>query len=139
MRILIVDDFYGGVIDWIYGQEPGLGQSSYARQLTQIKLALFGETWFEVDALRALGHEAQDGLVNVRPLQAAWALRTTCPCDRNRRWGLGRRRRWVPWPRRRDSRWMGQLLVAQVAAFKPDVVHIRLDGLAASRCRRGSP
>ena len=125
MRVLIVDHYYGGVIDWIYGHELGLDRASYAIQHARIDDALFGQTSFEVAALKELGHDAWDSLVNVRPLQEAWARESDARLSPTMRWGLTRRRRWIPWPRRRDDRWMAEGLLAQVRKLKPDVVHIQ--------------
>lgn len=125
MRILIVDHYYNAVIDWIYGRYPRLAWEDYATQRARIDDALFGQTAFQVLALRGLGHEAWDSLVNVRPLQEAWAREHGVRLSPRTRWGLRRRRRWIPWPRRPDTRWMGQALLAQVRALRPDVVHIQ--------------
>jgi spore maturation protein CgeB len=125
VRILIVDHYYNAVINWIYRRDPGLAREDYATQRARIDDALFGQTAFQVAGLRRLGHEAWDSLVNVRPLQEAWAREHAAPLSPPTRWGLGRRRRWVPWPRRLDTQWMGQALLAQVRHLKPDVVHIQ--------------
>jgi spore maturation protein CgeB len=124
MRFLIVDHYYDAVVDWIYSREPGLARGGYAAQRVRIDAALFGQTAFQVAALRGLGHEASDALVNVRPLQEAWAREHGLRLGRQTRWGVRRRRGWIPWPRRPDARWMGQALLSQVRAARPDVVHI---------------
>jgi spore maturation protein CgeB len=125
MRFLIVDHYYDPVINWIYGRQPGLDRASYTTQRTRIDDALFGQTSFEVAALRELGHDAWDCLVNIRPLQEGWARENDARLSPAVRWGLSRRRRWIPWPRRGDGRWMAEALLAQVRKLKPDVVHIQ--------------
>lgn len=125
MRVLIVDHYYRAVTDWIYSQESGLARSLYADQHARIDDALFGQTSFEVAALKQLGHEAWDCLVNIRPLQEAWARENDVRLSPAVRWGPSRRRGWIPWLRRRDDRWMAEALLAQVRELKPDIVHIQ--------------
>ena len=119
-----MDHYYIAVIDWIYRRDPDLAREGYATQRSRVDHALFGQTAFQVEALRELGHEASDSLVNVRPLQEAWTREHGVRLGPQTRWGLRRRRGWIPWPRRPDARWMGQALLAQVRAHRPDVVHI---------------
>lgn len=125
MRFLIVDHYYNAVIDWIYRREPSLNREDHPTQRARIDDALFGQTTFQVAALRRLGHEASDSLINVRPLQEAWATQHGVRLSSPTRWGLRRRRRWIPWPRRPDARWMGQAFLAQVRVLRPDVVLIQ--------------
>src|SRR6478672_6299629 len=72
MRFLIVDHYYEPVVNGIYGANPGLAELPYGLQLGRIHDALFGETAFEVAALREIGHEATDWILNIRPLAEAW-------------------------------------------------------------------
>lgn len=125
VRILIVDHYYDAVIDWIYRQDSRLARKSYETQRARIDDALFGQTSFEVAALRALGHDAWDCLVNVRPLQEAWAAEHDMRLSPPTRWGMRRRRTWVPWPRRSDTRWMREGLLAQIRALRPDMIVIQ--------------
>ena len=124
MRFLIVDHMYGAFVDSVYGATPGLDRDSYAVQKQRIDSELFGETQFEVAALRAQGHEADDDLVNIKPLKQARfrekGLEFPGPT-----WGVRWRRGFVPWPTRVDSRWMGVALLARARRLKPDVVHIQ--------------
>lgn len=125
VRLLIVDHYYGAVTDRIYRRQSGLARSAYSDQRAGVDDALFGQTSFEVAALQALGHDAWDCLVNIRPLQEAWARENNAHLSPTMRWGLSRRRRWIPWPRRRDDRWMAEALLAHVRKLRPDVVHIQ--------------
>ena len=73
MRVAVVDTYYPAFQRRFYAEHPGLERASYDEQ----RAALLG-TWFgTADSysfhLRALGHEAQDLLVDVHPLQEAWA------------------------------------------------------------------
>lgn len=136
MRILIVDHYYPAFLASVYGGEPGLERKSYADQRARIDDELFGETVFETAALRSLGHEGFDALANVRPLQEAWMSERGLRLSSANRWGLRLRRGIVPWPRRTDSRWIGEGLLAQVKILRPDVIHVQcVDLLGGSLVR----
>ena len=124
MKFLIVDHMYGAFVDWVYGSTPNLARSSYEHQRARIDAELFGETQFEVAALRALGHDASDHIANIKPLQRAWLHENGIRPSRAR-WTVRRRRHVVPWLKRVDDRWMGEALVERVRHTKPDVVHIQ--------------
>jgi spore maturation protein CgeB len=123
MRFLIVDYMYDAFVRSVYDSTPGLADDTYETQKRRVDAGLFGETQFEVAALRAQGHEAEDHIANVKPMLRAWyrenGLRFADP-----QWGLRLRRGLVPWPKRTYTRWMGEALLARVRRFKPDVVHI---------------
>src|SRR3954471_8297513 len=73
VRVLILDHYYGAFVDEVYTKDPNLGQRSFEEQYEQLSLGLFGETEFQVSALRSLGHEALFLPVNVAPLLESWA------------------------------------------------------------------
>jgi spore maturation protein CgeB len=125
MRFLIVDHMYPAVTHAIYGRHPGLDRRAYAEQRLVIDDMLFGESVFEVSALRALGHEAWDSLVDIYPLQRAWAREHASPMHGRTRWGRSRRRGWIPWPRRHDDAWVIEGLLSQIRILRPDIVHIQ--------------
>jgi spore maturation protein CgeB len=124
MRFLIVDHMYAAFVDWVYGSNAGLANSSYAAQRRRIDSELFGETQFEVAALEALGNDASDDLVNIRPLQRAWTREAGLAFPPSA-WGMRWRRGLVPWPRRIHGPWIGEALVARVRHERPDVVHVQ--------------
>jgi spore maturation protein CgeB len=124
MRFLIVDHMYGEFVSWVYSSTPGLADRTYADQKRRIAGELFGETQFEVAALRAQGHEADDHIANIRPLQEAWSRENGLAFPRPRM-GLRWRRGLVPWPTRTDDRWIGEGLLARVRHLRPDVVHVQ--------------
>ena len=84
----------------------------------------FGTADFYSSNLAKLGHQAEEVICNCDPLQRQWArehgLRLSPPLR------LGRARfRGIPVPVvRPDRRWLDQVLLAQVKATRPDVVHI---------------
>lgn len=73
MRVLVVDTYYPAFTAAHYAGRPGLEQASYAEQLASLMDRCFGTTDAYSSNLRALGHEAQDVIVNCEPLQLAWA------------------------------------------------------------------
>jgi len=125
VRVLILDHYYPQFVRATYEDEPSLVAASYADQRARFDAALFGETGFEVAALRNLGHEAWDVTVNIRPLQAAWAVQHGLSLASDSRWGWQLRRGFAPWPRRPDHRWIGQAILDQIRSYRPDVVHVQ--------------
>lgn len=130
MRIALVDTLYPEFVRRHYASRAGLARRSYAEQ----HAALIGRSFGTSDAysanLRALGHEAVDLLVDVGPLQAAWA----------REHGIGRWRERLPERVRGiDAARLRAIARAQVAAFGADVVYCQdlsffdVDDLAAMR------
>jgi spore maturation protein CgeB len=124
MRFLVVDHMYGAFVDSVYSSTPGLALDSYAAQKRRIDSELFGETQFEVAALKAQGHEAYDHIANIKPLQEAWFRENGLEFPGSRL-GVRWRRGFVPWPTRIDYRWIGESLLARVRHLQPDVVHIQ--------------
>jgi len=73
MRLLIVDHYYPPFLaDFYAGRSELVGADLEAQRLA-LASAFFGETTFQVQALRSLGHEADDVVVNALPLRRAWA------------------------------------------------------------------
>jgi spore maturation protein CgeB len=126
MRVLILDHYYPSFARYWYESHPGLEAASYDDQRRSFGTALFGGTEFEVNALRALGHEASAAIINVRPTQEAWSREHGIRLPSDQRLQVRRRRGVVPWIDRvaHDS-WISAALLAQVEEFKPDVVHVQ--------------
>jgi hypothetical protein len=123
MKFLIVDTYYPAFIRDFYGARPRLERESYETQWLAMMDECFGTADFYSRNLRTLGHEATEVVANCVPLQRSWAR------DR-----LGLRRPFEPTGalariprvgRRWHSRWLSRVLVAQVRALRPDVVHIQ--------------
>jgi hypothetical protein len=124
MRILVLDHYYAAFADSWYARHPGLQRLNYDEQRKSFDQALFGETSFQVAALRALGHEAFDAIVSLRPAQTAFAREHGVGLPRDR-WALRRRGALgLPWPRP-NRRWVGAAVLAQIDAIRPDVVHVQ--------------
>ena len=56
-----------------YGQNPGLANASFDRQMDERFQTMFGMCDFYSQALRGMGHEARDVILNLEPAQKAWA------------------------------------------------------------------
>jgi hypothetical protein len=126
LRFLIVDYYYQGVLTRFEARNPGLAKQSYIQLQGSLSDELFGESQFQAGALRALGHEADDLIVNAAPLRRAWAAEHSLALPRPARLKPVLRRHLVPWLRReRSDRWMWTALLAQVRSYRPDVVHIQ--------------
>lgn len=145
MRVLILDYYYPVFLRSFYRSRPDLAGASFEEHRVALRSALFGETAFEVEALRALGHEADDLIVNAYPLRQAWAHEHDLTIGPERRWRFRTRRGSVPWLSRladgswgrsdrsaripwlspaADETWMWSTLLSQVRDYRPDVVHI---------------
>jgi spore maturation protein CgeB len=110
VRVLIVDTWYRPVLDQIYATTPELAAAPYDAQWTALMGTFFGTADSYSHHLRELGHEAHELIVNCEPLQAAWAREH-------------RAARRLARFRRRAGR--DELLLAQAAAFAPDVVYVQ--------------
>jgi hypothetical protein len=73
MKIVIVDTYYAAFLSRVYQARPSLGGQSYSQQQAELLDLCFGTSDFYSRHLRALGHDAQDLVVNCVPLQTAWA------------------------------------------------------------------
>jgi spore maturation protein CgeB len=79
LKIAIVDTYYSAFLASHYQQHDGLAQQPSAEQLVSLLTTCFGTSDFYSRHLRAMGHEAQDLIVNCRELQAAWAKEQKIP------------------------------------------------------------
>ncbi len=139
MRVLIVNTDYPAFLRQLYSASKGLGELPYARQLEKRNASFFGVFDAYSEGFRANGHEAAEVHANNGLLQRTWALEAgLCPPgDARWRVRLGRlfRRmanRALPMPM--DTRnvlrspfdidpWkLVDILVAQVEAYRPDVI-----------------
>jgi spore maturation protein CgeB len=121
VRVLIVDTWYPRVLERIY-ERQGLTDASYDEQWRSLMGTFFGTADAYSHHLGELGHAAHEYVVNCEPLQATW-LRENGERVRS---SLLRR---IP---RTDL-----VLLAQAAAFAPDVVYVQnLVALAPATLRR---
>lgn len=134
MRILVLNIDYTGFLDSLYQENPGLAGEPYARQMRLRNESLFGVADFYSRNLNALGHEALELHANNEPMQRAWAREhgVAVRYDSGKRWQLRMRRKIVPWVSKLpDTRWMYEILAAQIRHYKPDVILNQvLDGIS---------
>lgn len=129
MKFFIVDTAYDPFLEWLYDAHPGLADASYSAQLQVLNESLFSTTGFLRSNLEALGHEATEVHANNVPMQIAWA-RERLPRPLRSAAGSVLRRR-PP---------LGRILVAQIAAARPDVVLSQdMRSLSADLLRPAAP
>jgi spore maturation protein CgeB len=126
VRFLIIDANYPGFLDGVYAARPELAAASYDEQVAEIRAGMFGEAGFQVDALRALGHEADVIVTNALAAQRAWAIEHSIRDPARPRPTFRLRRGVVPWVVRRpaDSAW--DVVLAQVREYRPDVLYVSI-------------
>jgi spore maturation protein CgeB len=124
VRILLLDHYYENFVRRHYEERPGLASETFDVQAASLEAAMFGETGFQIAALRALGHEALFFPINVAPMAEAWAAEHGV--DLPRRWhpAFRRGRCSLPRPSRRERwQWMAAILNAIAVDFGADVIH----------------
>jgi spore maturation protein CgeB len=110
------------VLERVYEEHQGLAEAPYDEQWRALMNTCFGTADSYSHHLGALGHAAHELIVNCKPLQAAW-LRES-----------GER---VRSPRLRRIPHGDVVVLAQAAAFRPDVVYVQnLVALAPATLRR---
>ena len=73
MRIALLDTYYPRFLAAHYAAHPALAGETYADQQQNLLDQVFGTSDFYSRHLCALGHDAQDLIVNCTPLQTTWA------------------------------------------------------------------
>lgn len=124
MRIALLDTYYPRFLATHYANKPGLTAQPYVEQRDDLLRQVFGTSDFYSRHLRALGHEAQDLIVNCVPLQTAWAqanqirystLALKVPSRLYRAPVIG------PWLSSLPG--LVDIAVEQIKAFRPDVLY----------------
>jgi spore maturation protein CgeB len=153
MRIVILNADYPRFLAWLYRNEPGLEAASYAAQMTARNASLFGLADFYSRNFGELGHAAVEVHVNNRFMQSAWAREHGLAVEPAPAHDQARQDSLPGWLQRAAApfkpllrplvRKVGlsprldaaseRILLAQIEAFKPDVVlnqdvfHVDLD------------
>jgi len=153
MRIIILNADYPRFLAWLYRNKAGLETASYATQMAARNASLFGLANFYSRNFGELGHAAAEVHVNNRFMQSAWAREHGMAVELAPAHGQARQDRLPGWLQRAAApfkpllrplvRKVGlsprldtaseQILLAQIEAFKPDVVlnqdvfHVDLD------------
>jgi SAM-dependent methyltransferase len=73
MRIVVLDWCYAEFLDALYSRDPGLADRTFEEQRRALAATAFGTADFYSKSLGALGHEAQDVVLNAAPAVRAWA------------------------------------------------------------------
>jgi hypothetical protein len=140
--VLILNGDYPRFLKWLYGRQAGLATASYAEQMAARNASLFGVADFYSRNFRALGHEAAEIHVNNAWLQSAWARERGMAFDVSSELAESRKDRLPGWLQRavaplkpvlrplarsvglspRLSEQLQRVLLAQVEAFKPDLI-----------------
>ena len=115
MRILIVDTCYPDFLAAHYRRHRGLARCRYREQWESLMAASFGTSDAYSHFLGALGHTAQEYVVNCAPLQRAWAREHGIRPPGSRRDLLLAQSAEVERP----------LLLDQAEVFDPDVVYVQ--------------
>jgi spore maturation protein CgeB len=142
MRIIILNADYPRFLAWLYRRHPALDTASYAAQMAARNASLFGLADFYSKNFAALGHVAEDVHVNNRFMQSAWAREHGLNVEVVTQVNPGRQQMLPGWLQRAAApfkpilrplvRKVGlsprldaaseKILLAQIEAFRPDVV-----------------
>lgn len=123
MRFLILNTDYPGFLEHLYRHDRELHKKPYEQQMRQRAESLFAVADFYSRNLRKLGHEAQEICANNWFAQSAWARENGVRVPSHRTWSV----RWfkgiMPLPgRSKDDHWIWEILRAQIASYRPDVL-----------------
>jgi len=125
-RILILDTYYPAFLRSFYSKHGGLEGQAYREQWWALMDQCFATADFYSFNLKKLGHESEEVIANCEPLQREWARENGLSVER--RWPMltFRRKYGLPVPVfRRDDKWLFNVLLAQVEAYKPDVLYVQ--------------
>lgn len=110
MRLLVLKTAYHEYIPWFYRLNPSLSERNFIEQTEALERDCFwgggGNVWRE--PMAGYGIEVEERLINVSPLQWAWARERGIRPKRFPRWA-----------------WIGQIAEAQIQENQPDVVFIQ--------------
>ncbi len=124
MRILLLDTYYPRFLSAVYECDQDLAAKPFDVQRQVLLDQVFGTSDFYSRHLRAMGHDAEDLIVNCKPLQRAWARENGAPYSEMalrlpsrllRLPGIG------PWLSALPG--LVEIAVAQIKAARPDVLY----------------
>ncbi len=121
MKVLIVDTYYPKYLQSSYDNNPDLSAFSYDQQRQFLMDQCFGTADFYSKNLEKLGYEAEEIIVNCKPLQFKWAEENNLSIN----FGLQKRRIRgfsVPYI---GQKWLYPILFSQIKNLKPDVIHFQ--------------
>jgi spore maturation protein CgeB len=104
MRLIRLTTNYPAYLTRFYSARRESAQKPYAKQYAELVADAFGWADFWTEALSGLGYEVWEPIANAESMQKQWAQENASRVD--------------------PTNWMHDIVVAQVAAFRPDVVFI---------------
>jgi hypothetical protein len=122
MRFLIANSDYPSFITSLYSSSPGLERRSYLEQLSARRETHFSVVGSYSAALRQLGHDATDIVINNARAQGKWAEERNIHRYRGRAPSFRLRRDKIPWLSWPQEDWLRHVFSAQVADYEPDVL-----------------
>ncbi len=124
MRIALLDTYYPRFFAAHYAANPALEGAAYTDQRQSLLDQVFGTSDFYARHLRAMGHDAQDLIVNCLPLQKTWARQTGVAYS-SLALNLPRRALRLPvvGPWLSALPGLVQIAVEQIKAMRPDVLY----------------
>lgn len=102
MRLLKLGVYYSTYLDNFYRVNASMASAPYAVQHSALMDDCFGSSDFWTTALACQGYETCEIVANARPLQQGWATENGLKFN--------------------DDTWLFDISVAQVVAFRPDVI-----------------
>ena len=121
MRFLLADTVYAGYVQWLYGQNPGLGNRSYDEQYRATVAGGFHTASAWAEPLRKAGHAVLDIWADHVPLQVRW-------CQENNALDLAMRSAdayrfgTTMVDNNKGHPWYLDIVAEQVRRFRPDVM-----------------
>lgn len=123
MRILLVTTDYPDFQSAFYHRAPELAASPYADQVAAREKSHFGIVGGYAHYLRQMGHEVGVVIANCENMQRAWAREQGMRFCRAGARHLVMRGGLIPWFAGSPTpRWRHDIVLAQVRAFRPDVL-----------------
>lgn len=124
MKVVLLDTYYPRFLSNYYAEQSRRSKRSFSEQRDDLLGRIFGTSDFYSRHLRAMGHDAQDLIVNCKPLQTTWAQE-----HRVRYSALALKlpqrllRLPVVGPRLSALPGLVEIAVAQIKAARPDVLY----------------
>ena len=127
MKFIILNTDYPSFMESIYRDHPTWSADVYENQAKFYFSKLFGVANFYSKNLQALGHEANDFVINNPYLQKKWLKEHNLSysklleyLDKNRILRTLKRKIYLP------SDWYYKAMLAQIEKYQPDIVYIQL-------------
>lgn len=124
MKILFIDTYYPGVLEDFRRAYPNYQKFSYEEYKKKLINISFGTADFYSKAIRKLGHDAEEVIVNDEVLQKKWAKKNGLDTNDGR---LISKIQELPYIYKfiGKPRWIQDIAIAQVQKYKPDVVYVQ--------------